>query len=325
MPPSHSPAGHTAASQPTANPVLAQAQRDYDTRLVQVHSHLISKLQRPAGLQSLGAQLSGELGEAPELFIPYFVAMNVLNYQFWARAETGQLSRYAHEGLVGALAMEGAFQKVWLACLKQAGSDFPAMRSKEAARLLRDKILKAGIAPLFGDIPDMASRQTLLLEVLQPERLSSVAEILQAQCQSKGQLTWEAAQHLAQEFPLCYGDPYLKKAQLTLMFIAGQYQATTGARLHLDVTVAADYQLPKVLRSVGLISYCDELGLLVDGGSFVAQDSAFERAIRAATVLSCEELIAQFECSVAELDFWLWLNRNEDKAAKFHLTPTTAY
>ena len=53
-------------------------------------------------------------------------------------------------------------------------------------------------------------------------------------------------------------------------------------------------------------------------------DSKEEKAIRAATILACEELAIKTGAKPAEIDFWLWSRRNTaDKP--FHLTYTTAY
>lgn len=93
----------------------------------------------------------------------------------------------------------------------------------------------------------------------------------------------------------------------------------------MDVSVAADYQLPKVLRHLGVLTYSPKVAGLVDNELPIVSGSPEERAIRAATVLGAEELAKHLGLSIPQLDSWLWLQRNAAKAAKFHLTETTYY
>lgn len=302
------------------NPVRRVAAADYNENLVRVNAAAIAELAKPAGLQGMGATLgSSPLATVPRCFVPYFVAMNVLNYMFWDVDSEGKFIRYGHNGKVGALAMQDAFQAAWLAV---DGERHP----EAAARSLRERIQKEGVAFILGDIPEAASRQALLIEVLEPAKLMAVSDYLSDRVLNTGYLGWGDAQLLAYLFPLAYGDAYLKKAQLTLMFIAGEWNAQKPVLpCELDVTAAADYQLPKVLRTLGLLEYDTALAAAVDSEHLLEKDGVQERAIRAATILACDQLAQQFNCSIAEVDFWLWLNRNQARDAKFHLTRTTAY
>lgn len=110
------------------------------------------------------------------------------------------------------------------------------------------------------------------------------------------------------------------------MFIAGEWNAQhPELACALDVTAAAVYQLPKVLRTLGILRYSEILAQSVDSETPIAKEGAEERAIRAATIIACDLLATHFGCSIAEVDFWLWLNRNQSHDAKFHLTFTSAY
>lgn len=55
------------------------------------------------------------------------------------------------------------------------------------------------------------------------------------------------------------------------------------------------------------------------------KNSPEERAIRAATVLACEKIKEHFGVSIENIDFALWVIRNEFKNQEFHLTNTVCY
>lgn len=304
----------------TENPVLAVANEDYDPYLVRVDERAVFALDVPSGLQGLGSTLGDSpLATTPRVFAPYFIAMNTMNYMFWNVAQDGSFTRYSLNGKVGALAMQDAFHAAWLAC---GGDKHP----EKATMALAARVQAEGVGFLFGDIPSADTRRELLLEVLDPAKLMAAGNYLADRVLNTGSLGWGDAQLLAYLFPRSYGDSYLKKAQLTLMFIAGEWNAQKPVLpCVLDVTAAADYQLPKVLRTLGLLEYSGEAAKAVDAGVLVPENGVVERAIRAATVLACEQLAEHFKCTIAEVDFWLWLNRNKDRDAKFHLTITTAY
>lgn len=311
-----------------AHPVRAVAEDDYRAGLARVNSEAIARMARPEGLQGLGSTLAGSpLAGRINAFVPYFIAMNVLNYQFWELDAQGAFQRYSHNGAIGALAMQNSVLQHWTEALAGA-AEAGSIRDQvgRVTGVLRERIEREGVAFLLGDIPRADSRRALLLEVLDADKLTIVAEYLAARVTTSGELGWGDAQVLAYLFPKCYADRYLKKAQLTLMFIAGEYNATGPVqRCRLNVTAAADYQLPKVLRALGVLEYSDALVARVDGHEPIAEDSTEERAIRAATIIACDALAKHFGVTMEEIDFWLWVNRNAAREARFHLTETTAY
>lgn len=306
------------------NPALDAAYADFDPCLVDIDTSKLNSLPFPKGLQGIGSSLDNEVGSDPDLFIPYLVAMNVLNFQFFDIRD-GKFLRYEHEGKQGALAMQAAFHKAWASGLTLEPVMHPLGRSMTAATLLRERIVAGEIENIFGPISAANKRVELLLEVLTPAILQPRSQTLKLRCARDANLSWRDAVELTYAFPLGYGDRYLKKAQLTLMFIAGQWKQATGTRISLDVTAAADYQLPKVLASLGLINYAPALQERIKAGKPIKKGSIEERAIRAATILAVQQLCCHFGCLVEEVDFWLWMNRNVDKTALFHRTETTDY
>lgn len=311
-----------------AHPVRAVASEDYRAGLVRINRDAVARLERPQGLQGLGSTLAGSpLAGRLTAFVPYFIAMDVLNYQFWELDAQGAFQRYSHNGAIGALAMQNSMLQHWTEALSGVAGDTSVRAQVEhVIAALRGRVEHEGVTFLLGDIPQAASRRELLLEVLDADKLTTVAEYLIARINTSAELGWGDAQVLAYLFPKCYGDRYLKKAQLTLMFIAAEYNATGPVqRCRLNVTAAADYQLPKVLRALGVLEYSEALAARVDGHEPIAEDSTEERAIRAATVIACDALAEQFGVTMEEIDFWLWVNRNAAREARFHLTETTAY
>jgi len=313
----------------TTNPVISVAAQDYNVGLVKVNEDAIKKLARPDDLQTLGESLAGSpLAGRPAAFIPYFIVMNVLNYQFWDVDHVGTFHRYSNNGLVGAMAMQQGMLEHWCTAIGGAAGACLETRVQveRAVASLRARIEAEGVQFILGDIPAAQSRQDLLLEVLDAGKLTAAAEYLHARARDTAELGWGDAQLLAYLFPQGYGDRYLKKAQLTLMFIAAEMNAAKPAqRIRLDVTAAADYQLPKVLRSMGILEYSEEIAAAVDEMQVIPVDSEYERAIRAATVFACGLLAQHFGATIEEIDFWLWMNRNRAREAQFHLTFTTAY
>ena len=95
------------------------------------------------------------------------------------------------------------------------------------------------------------------------------------------------------------------------------------AELH-QLPVPADYQIPKMLRHYGLITFSDELASLVDNSIPLQENSEMELNIRAATVLACEMLAQGNACSVDVVDAYLFMKREECDALH-HLCVTEFY
>lgn len=309
---------------PIENPILLHAVRKYNPQLVLCEFTRMRQVPRPADLGAMGAVLSGTpLAGYPLVFVAYFIAMNSMNYQFWTPLPDGGLQRYAFGGKENALAMQSAFLHAWLRHMPAEGDAEQVVA--RAVEGLRAELDQGGVAAIFGEIPAADSRLALLQEVLNAPLLVASAAKLVSQVAVHGTLGWRDAQALSLAFPLAYADDFLKKAQLTLMFIAAEWRSMGGRPLTLDVTAAADYQLPKVLRALGLLTYAPEVASVVDEGRLIEPGSPFELAIRSATVLGCSELAEYMDVPIEALDFWLWQQRNAAASARFHLTCTTHY
>lgn len=135
----------------------------------------------------------------------------------------------------------------------------------------------------------------------------------------------ECADHLENlvaSFPGFASDQFLKRASLFFLQLyrkMGWFEPSM-----FSMHVPADYQVPKVLEYEGCIKYTPELKTVIDQNIFLPKTSQPECEIRAATVLSCKELMKKTGWNVSEIDGWFWLgSKNID--GPFHLCVTTDY
>jgi hypothetical protein len=123
-------------------------------------------------------------------------------------------------------------------------------------------------------------------------------------------------------YPGFCGDMFLKRAQL---FIIQLFKQTGLFENQLyKLTVPADYQVPKVLKAFGLISYSDELQSMIDNQELIPQGSLMETEIRAATIAACDMLTNRTNVNIAWVDDFLWQSSSLF-ANPYHLTVTTDY
>lgn len=106
---------------------------------------------------------------------------------------------------------------------------------------------------------------------------------------------------------------FYKRAQLLVADIYGAFGGEGPGRFRdLDrLTAFADYELPRVLRHLGLIEYSPALAAAVDRGQLLAPGGPQEVEIRAATVVAVERLrraLAEqgIHLRAFELDWILW-------------------
>lgn len=295
--------------------LLEQATADLAGGWVHVDRTAIEAL--PQGTLVSTAQMGALPGPAGPAqlsnLLPYLVALSSINHRFWTLDVSKRFCRYAFQGEVGANAMFGAFQRHWS----------NSASALSLARWSQRPITAMDVVDLFGPIPGATERAQILNEVLLGPALAWWAGHLQDKLSNDQAITVTDAAELADFFPLAFGDPYLKKAQFALSHVARHAQAL-GHSVRCDLTAFADYQIPAVLRTLGLIRYEPELAQAVDQGHCLVAGSAQERAIRGASILAVEALAHRQHARVIDVDQWLWLRRRE-ATAPFHLTLTSAY
>jgi hypothetical protein len=295
--------------------VIAVAEKWYDPRRVKINEDAIARL-APGEIKLHPEATNLELNQAVSLrdACQYGLAMNSINYRFWDKAEDGAFIRYQQEGRIGAVAMTHAFQQAW------NDPSSPIARARDAKIPLK----VADIQAVFGDMPDPESRVAILNEVLLSPKLGAIADRAVALAHDpRGVFDTVLAAEVADAFPRAYADGVLKKAQLA---VSGLWREAVSRQLPsaCDLTAMADYQIPNVLRHMGILEYAPELGARIDGMELIPVNGPDEEAIRGASILAVEALARAQGVTVADVDYWVWSKRKEP-ATPFHLTVTDAY
>lgn len=297
--------------------VIEVAQNWYKLGHVQIDAGKIEQLPRgtilpiPEEENILGSTIVG----SPSAYLSNAeaaIVIGAINHMFWD-IENGEFIRYEHEGKVGSLAMTQAVEKAW----ENPGSALFKARH-EGVPLNMDSLRE-----VFGDIPAPEQRVGILNQILLSPELPHLAGVAQRTGMAHDPMGVEMASRLAEAFPLGYADELLKKAQLTVSSLWRQARQC-GSLSTTDVTAFADYQIPNVLRAMGLLSYAPDLHEKIERGELIEANSGQERSIRAASVLAVDLISEQQGIEVADVDYWIWLRRGE-ATLPFHRTRTTLY
>ncbi|GIZ50337.1 queuosine salvage family protein [Noviherbaspirillum aridicola] len=294
--------------------LLDQARADYQPELVRFDEDVISRL--PARGDRFSHMTSGLFGKpagsSPESAAAYCIALNSLNFMFW-QPEPDGFSRYHWNGSGGAHGLAAAFDHAW-----------GELQGPERLRDLLGTGDEQAVLSAFGQISLPRRRGQFLREVLQDRQLEEAASELVAAGRS-GRMSSDDAQRLAQRFPMAFGqDAYLMRAQLALMWYAG-YLMEQGSGVDCDITVAASYQMPRVMRSIRVLRFAPALAEMIDKHVLILRNSPEERAIRSATVLGAQAMALHLGVSEHAMVNVLWHNRHASGSIPYHLTVTTDY
>lgn len=240
--------------------------------------------------------------------ICFLLALNSINYQYWDLLGN-KFIRYSNNEKIGALACFEGFLNLWESLKKDTN--------------LYENLNEEIMTYYFGNIPEKLSRIEILKESLNPIKLFRAAFVIE-QYLKEGWINTQTAADIAEILPKSFKEPYFKKIQLALYEI-NLHAQKFNRKSRESLTVAADYQLPKVLEAMEIIKYSKELKERIYQYKLIEVNSLEERAIRAATILSCEEISTHKNITISSLDRFLWLARNDFKDKNFHLTKTTAY
>lgn len=288
------------------NIVVQRALRDYDKNIVNINKDIIKELIFDKNtLNLLNCSTFEEVDGMPiQEAVSYILTINSINFMYWDGFKDNFV-RYQHDEKIGALAAFKAFSNLW----------------KENINVVNEKIIKE----YFGNISEIDSRVKILNESLSlKNQLKCFALIDDSIDNIQNNISTELASKIADIMPLSFKEPYLKKIQLALYEIAKVYE-NKGYKINLNITVAADYQLPKVLEAIGILSYNDDLTKIISNKAPILKNSKEELAIRAATILSCEQICKEHNLTIPQIDKYLWLIRNSFPGKNFHLTKTTDY
>lgn len=237
---------------------------------------------------------------------------------------------------------------------------YEAFGEKEdiTSEMLKPYDSKEGIQQLFGDIPLPELRQEVLhdyIEGLEKHFNGSTAKILESvQMQKRrGHPRMKAfgksglVDTLISTFPVAFGNdkqnlygftmPFYKRAQLSTGLLEGRV-VNSAQQGFVDIDKLgpiADYQLPKALASMGILSYSPELAQKIATWQIIPEGSPMEGEIRAATVVAVQELMDGLNkkrtaqqlppVNMTHVDYWLWSMGRADKKTPTHITPTSNY
>jgi hypothetical protein len=294
--------------------LIAHARLDYQPDLVAIDTDVIERLPvRADRFSQMASGLSGcPAGKTPAGAAAYSIAFNSLNYMFWTPTPKG-MSRYHWRGERGTNGMKAAFEHAW-----------GETATVEGLRRRLGSGDPEAVVELFGEISLSKRRAHFLREVLSEDCLEQAAADLMAAA-ATGKLGTVDAQRIARRFPMAFGqDAYLTRAQLAVMWFAS-YLGEQGVTLDCDLCVAANYQMPRVMRSIKALRFSTELAAKIDSHTLLLRGSAEERAIRAATVLGVQMMARHLGVSEPVMVNVLWHNRDACGAMPHHLTITTDY
>jgi len=155
---------------------------------------------------------------------------------------------------------------------------------------------------------------------------------------------------LTERFPVAYGSdiqvlhglefPFHKRNQLTVLQLHGRGVNTEDNSLNCvdidKVGPVADYEIPRVLRGLGILQLSGALSETIQLGDEVEKDSPEEIELRAATIVAVailqEELnknklaLGESPLSMAQIDYWLWQQGLDyGGSIKAHRTNTLSY
>jgi len=174
-------------------------------------------------------------------------------------------------------------------------------------------------------------------QVLQEKYAGSFANLLQAANHRAFDNGNGIVERLTRDFPSfrdSSGDvQFNKRAQLVVGMLASRLEGTGlfDCPDLQELTVFADYQLPRGLRALGVLEYGPELAATVDNGVQIPKDSQLEKELRAFTVVASkllqDEVNARpgMNADARGLDSYLWWSARQDKNSRPHVTVTTAY
>lgn len=114
------------------------------------------------------------------------------------------------------------------------------------------------------------------------------------------------------------------RKRLSLFFIQMYRRTGHNESFLANLPVPADYQVPKILRDLGILKYSDELSKIIDMSVVIPKHSLMEVQIRAATILACQYIKNHTDANISEVDYYLWSQRKNSRS-KHHLTYTTDY
>jgi len=124
--------------------------------------------------------------------------------------------------------------------------------------------------------------------------------------------------------------PFYKLAQLLTSDILHIIEFKTGNKVDYSHLVGcADYKIPQIMRSYGILEYSDELTAIVDNKEIITENDKYEVEIRASIIVVIDYIYNQLNGLICRIDIndYVW-GKGRDKGLvlkPYHLTRTTSY
>ena len=259
----------------------------------------------------------------------YIVLFNLLNYSFYGKPRWG--IEYKNKKFTGAFAMWASLARA----LNEGKSLFDIdylknINTKEATYLFRG----------FNVIPMLTERVQDLREfgkVVEEKFEKDILNIIKNSNQSGARLVSLLANNFSTFADIQTYDNlkvyFYKKAQLVVSCL---YWGLQGKKWGLfkdldELTVFADYVVPRSLRAFNILSYSEDLTYKVDNEIEIEFESKQEIEIRATTIIAGERIQSILEkkfpnVTAIHVDAFLWhYGKTKKIASPFHQTRTKFY
>ncbi|MGC8533784.1 MAG: queuosine salvage family protein, partial [Candidatus Parvarchaeum sp.] len=128
-----------------------------------------------------------------------------------------------------------------------------------------------------------------------------------------------------------------KRAQLAVAMIYERFLSDNKRLLSKEdadeITVFADYELPKILHALGILTYSSNLEDKIQNNVLIERDSEQEVELRANTIYAAELIKGRInakrtpenQVNALNIDYLLWSEGRKIGDKKAHLTVTTNY
>lgn len=122
---------------------------------------------------------------------------------------------------------------------------------------------------------------------------------------------------------------FYKRAQLLVSDILHVKELNGIEVDYSNLLGCADYKIPQVMNSFGMIEYSEELDNMINNKVEISKDSIYENEIRAACLAVIDYIYNKLDKKVARMDIndYIWgLGQDKSKMTKlYHRTRTTCY
>ena len=271
--------------------------------------------------------------------LDFFMVMSSVNFHYPPDPETGEKFTVIYRGVPwsGAFGMEASFKRALDEGMPVLDSDYlESMEIADAEHIFRGNMRMPMLEERVGILNDVGG----VLNDLYEGRFGNLFR----ECGYRLFLDDGdgVVPRLSGEFSGFYDSceyggrevVFNKKAQMAPALLYGKMEGNIPIP-HDDIaklTVYPDYQLPKVLRDMGILEYESSLAEKIDRQQEILHGSQEEMEIRASTVHASDRLIRAVNeinpaanADVISMDYKLWGMRNLPGGKPHHITRTTAY